>query len=227
MDIPTSCSAVGVLYQLAPHHRELRSGGPVRPRATGPPLPTRHKETEESSVYSSCDGPRKFRPSHQTQLPPLLNLTSLETTSPAQDLLTDRLAAERATAWNGSSPTSHIEDLPEPTQFLLQFADAPQLVDDPDPIKDDPFSFLMNILHLPNSPIYSQSGHVNIHIPPNTSHTTILHPPNSQHNHNTPLVTCHVRGTSWAATYLTTILIHSQQSLSHPCINVEGAIPLS
>jgi hypothetical protein len=37
--------------------------------------------------------------------------------------------------------TSQVEDLPESTEFLLEFADAFQLVDNPTPIKDDPSSF--------------------------------------------------------------------------------------
>jgi hypothetical protein len=55
----------------------------------------------------------------------------------------DRLATELAPAWTAHSPslTSQVEDLPESTRFLLQFADALQPVDDPTPIKDDPSSY--------------------------------------------------------------------------------------
>jgi hypothetical protein len=37
MDIPTSSTAVGMLYQLASHMRELRSGDPVPSRAAANP----------------------------------------------------------------------------------------------------------------------------------------------------------------------------------------------
>jgi hypothetical protein len=37
LDFPTSCMAVRSLFQLAPHQRELRSGGPTSPRAAANP----------------------------------------------------------------------------------------------------------------------------------------------------------------------------------------------
>jgi hypothetical protein len=37
LDIPTSCVAVGLMYQLASQQRELRSAGPVPPSAASSP----------------------------------------------------------------------------------------------------------------------------------------------------------------------------------------------
>jgi hypothetical protein len=75
---------------------------------------------------------------------PLFNhLFDPKTTALVHDLLTDRLATELTFAWSDLLPThaTQVEDLHEPTQFLLQFADALQPVDEPVPIEGDLSSF--------------------------------------------------------------------------------------
>jgi hypothetical protein len=93
-------------------------------------------------------------------------ITGPEMIALLQDLLTSDLTA--ALTSNGSAPSTHpqcrLEDLPEQAQFILQFADAIQPLDTPTPIEADPSSFWVNILHLPENPIHSQSGHVSIPI---------------------------------------------------------------
>jgi hypothetical protein len=108
--------------------------------------------------------------------PLFTHLAGPRTTALIKDLLTDRLATELAsTAWTGPSPapTSQVEDLAESTQFLLHFVDAIQPVEDPIPIKDDPSSFMANILHLPNNPIHSQSLPVSIYTSRHPLHTPV------------------------------------------------------
>jgi hypothetical protein len=88
-----------------------------------------------------------------------IGITGQETVALLHDLLTSSLAHKLTYA--GSAPSTHpqcrLEDLPEPAQFILQFADALQPVDVPIPIEDDPSSLWVNIRHLPNNPIHSQS----------------------------------------------------------------------
>jgi hypothetical protein len=106
---------------------------------------------------------------------------------------------------------SQVDDLLESTQFLLMFADALQAVDDHVPIKDDPSSFWVNIIHLPNSPIHSQSGHLSLHTSRNSLHTLVPHAPYIHTLTITPPpVKRHVPSTSWAPTCLTSALIQSQ-----------------
>ena len=107
-------------------------------------------------------------------------ITGQEPFALMQDLLTSNLAHALTSA--GSTPSTHpqcrLEDLPEPAQFILQVADALQPVDVPPPIEDDPSSLWVNILHLPNNPIHSQSRHVSLHILSYSLHEHV--PPNHQ-----------------------------------------------
>jgi hypothetical protein len=98
------------------------------------------------------------------------NITGQETVALMQDLLTSNLAHALTSA--GSAPPTHpqcrLEDLLEPAQFILQFADALQPVEVPTPIEDDPSSLGVNILHVPNNPIHSQLDlyfYTSFHIP--------------------------------------------------------------
>jgi hypothetical protein len=81
--------------------------------------------------------------------------------------MTIHFATQLTSAWSGLSPThaTQVGDIPEPTQFLLQLADALQPVDEPVPIEGDPSSFWINILHLPNNPGHTRLGHVNTQNP--------------------------------------------------------------
>jgi hypothetical protein len=71
-----------------------------------------------------------------------IGITGQDTVALLQDLLTSSLAHELTSA--GSTPSTHpqcrLEDLPEPAQFIIQFADALQPMDIPTPIEDDPSS---------------------------------------------------------------------------------------
>jgi hypothetical protein len=119
--------------------------------------------------------------------PLFTNITGQETVALLQDLLTSNLAIALASA--GSAPATHpksrIGDLPEPAQFILQFADALKPVDVPIPIEDDPSSLSVNILHLPNNPIHSQSGPISLHIFSYSLHESV--PPN--HHFHTITIT--------------------------------------
>jgi hypothetical protein len=142
LDIPTSCVAVGLVYQLASRQRELRSAGPSpSSAASSPSLLTKLRQQKnqflrDASAHAVLGRRVKIRSRLFT------DITGQETFALLQDLLTSTLAI--ALTFAGSAPTTHpqsrIEDLPQPAQFILQYADALKPVDVPIPIEDDPSS---------------------------------------------------------------------------------------
>jgi hypothetical protein len=72
--------------------------------------------------------------------PLFIPLSGQESIAVVHALLTDRLALEIGSAWNIYQPTvaTQVADLTEPTNFILQYADAFQPVANPTPIVGDP-----------------------------------------------------------------------------------------
>jgi hypothetical protein len=142
--------------------------------------------------------------------PLCIPLSGRESIALVQALLTYRVASEIGYAGSSYQPTlaTQVADLTEPTHFILQFADAFHPVANPTPIVDDPSAYYVNIHHLPDNPILSQSCTVPLHIQPHTFRTTVPLTPKIHTIAITPSpVTGHVPRTSWAATCLTTALI--------------------
>jgi hypothetical protein len=76
--------------------------------------------------------------------------------STAQDLRTRRMAILVSITLPKATT---ITDLPRATQYLMQFANAIQLVVAFLPIEGDPIFSWVNLLHLPDNPIHPQSKH--------------------------------------------------------------------
>jgi hypothetical protein len=142
LDIPTSCVAVGLMYQLASRLRELRSAGPAPSSAASSPSLLAKLRRQKIQFLRDASAPAILGRRVKIRSPMFTSITGQETVALLQDLLTSSLAIALTSA--GSAPTTHpqsrIEDLPEHAQFVLQFADALQPVDIPIPIEDDPSS---------------------------------------------------------------------------------------
>jgi hypothetical protein len=105
LDIPTSCSTVGMLYQLASHHREFRSGCPVPPRdAIHPSLQDTIRQ-QKIKFIRAATAPENSGRRIKLNYPLFINRDDPKATSLVHDLLSNRLATKLTTVYNGSSPT--------------------------------------------------------------------------------------------------------------------------
>ena len=228
--IPTSCIAIGLLYQLTSHQREFSSAGPVPPFTTFSPSVLNILRQQKIRFLRDATAPAVSGRRVKIRSPLFSGITGPELIALLQDLLICDLASALTSTSSALSthPQYCLEDLPEQAQFVLQFADAIQPLDTPTPIEADPAAFWVNILHLPENPIHSQSGPVSIPILSYSPHELV---PPDNHLHNItitpPPVSGLVPGLPWSDTCLTTVLIQSRHPLSLPCIKPNGTIPSS
>jgi hypothetical protein len=141
LDIPTSCTAVGLLYEIASRQRELPSGGPTPPSAASNPHLAATLRQQEIQILRAVTVPaisgRRLKISSSL----FTHLSGPYVVPLLQTLLLDRLATELTDTWsaNATTQTPRMEDLrPEPAQLLLQIADALQPTREPIQVESDP-----------------------------------------------------------------------------------------
>jgi hypothetical protein len=114
MDIPTSCTVVGISLQLASQQRDLRSGGPAPPRAAA--IPQLKATLEQQKIQLLRTMTFLELSSRRVKLsPPLfIHLSDPKTVTLLHALLTYRLATALPSDWSGHSSTqaTQVEDLP-------------------------------------------------------------------------------------------------------------------
>jgi hypothetical protein len=114
------------MYQLASRPRELRSAGLAPSFAASSPSHLAKPRQQKIQFLRDASAPAVSGQRVKIRSPLFNDITGQETVALLHDLLTSSLAIALTSA--GSAPTTHsqsrIEDLPEPAQFILQFADA-------------------------------------------------------------------------------------------------------
>jgi hypothetical protein len=121
LDIPTSCAAVGLLFQLASRQREFPSGGPMPPNAAMIPNLTTTLKQEKIQIVRAVHVPAMSGRRVRISSPMFTHLSGPDVVPLLHALLLDRLASELTDTCSAytTTPTPRVEDLPKPAQPSL------------------------------------------------------------------------------------------------------------